>query len=233
MRNSRCAFNTTTALFRIFIAPTERPKLKSLRNSSLQPLPQRLGASKLLFFWPQTRNYAAKAEKSRLPRDEEIKSWTVCLVSADGGLEQARSTANILSSIDRKTHSLVTVAEGEPGSPPICKILNKKAMRDAEKAKILAAKKGTITTKTIELNWAIDGNDLGHRLSRIRDFLAKGNRVEVMMAPKRKGRKASEEEAKALTDRVRKVIEECEARESKPMEGRMLGTATIYAEGKR
>ena len=62
-------------------------------------------------------------------------------------------------------------------------------MRDAEKAKAVAARRSIVATKTIELNWAIDGNDLGHRLQRIKDFLGKGNRVEVMMAPKRKGRK--------------------------------------------
>ena len=111
--------------------------------------------------------------------------------------------------------------------------MNKKAMRDAEKAKQVAARKSMVATKTIELNWAIDGNDLEHRLHRMRDFLGKGNKVEVMMAPKRKGRKATEEEARVLVQRIREAIEREGARESKTMEGKLLGTATIYAEGKR
>ena len=106
-------------------------------------------------------------------------------------------------------------------------------MREAEKAKAKSARSSAVTVKTIELNWAIDGNDLSHRLQRIRDFLRKGHRVEVLMAAKRKGRKATEEEARGLVDRIRAAIGECEgARESRPMEGKLLGTATIYAEGK-
>lgn len=232
MRNSRCVFNTAMALHRIFIAPIERSNLTLLQHSSPYSLP-RTTAPKLLPHH-QTRNYAqTKAEKGRLPRDDEIKSWAVSLVNEEGHLEEPRSTSAVLSSINRKTHSLVTVSAGEPGSPPICKIMDKKAMRDAEKAKAVAARRSTVTTKTIELNWAIDGNDLGHRLQRIRDFLGKGNRVEVMMAPKRKGRKASEEEAQVLVERIREAIGGCEAKEFKPMEGKLLGTATIYAEGKR
>jgi translation initiation factor IF-3 len=111
--------------------------------------------------------------------------------------------------------------------------MDKKAMRDAEKAKAKKERSSAVTVKTIELNWAIDGNDLRHRLDRIRDFLERGWRVEVMMAPKRKGRKASEEEARELVDRIRGVVGDVEgARESKAMEGKLLGTATIFAEGK-
>ena len=106
-------------------------------------------------------------------------------------------------------------------------------MRDAERAKAKKERSSAVTVKTIELNWAIDGNDLRHRLERIREFLGRGWRVEVMMAPKRKGRKASEEEARELLDRVRGVVADVEgARESKAMEGKLLGTATIFAEGK-
>ncbi len=107
-------------------------------------------------------------------------------------------------------------------------------MRDAEKVKAKAARDSVVTTKTIELNWAIDIYDLGHRLQRIREFLGKGHRVEVIMAPKRKGKKATEAEAQSLVDRVRSVVGQCEgSRESKPMEGKLLGTAMIYLEGKR
>jgi translation initiation factor IF-3 len=135
--------------------------------------------------------------------------------------------------MDRKTQSLVVVAPGEPGVPPICKIMDKKAMRDAEKAKVKNARSSTVTTKTIELNWAIDGNDLKHRLERMKEFLGKGWRVEILMAAKRKGRKASEEEGRELMERIKEAVGSVEgARETKPMEGKVLGTATIYAEGK-
>jgi translation initiation factor IF-3 len=233
MRSSRCVFNTAAALHRVFIAPIDVSNLSPLRHGRLQFLPRLQSRAPKLILSQQRRHYAGESPKRRLPRDDEIKSWSVSLVNEDGKLEDPRSTYDLLSSIDRKTQSLVVVAAGEPGVPPICKIMDKKAMRDAEKAKAKSARNSAVTVKTIELNWAIDGNDLNHRLQRIREFLGKGHRVEVLMAAKRKGRKATEEEAQALVGRVRGVIGECDgARETKPMEGKLLGTATVYAEGK-
>ena len=111
--------------------------------------------------------------------------------------------------------------------------MNKQAMREAEKAKGKANKNPGATIKTIELNWAIDGNDLGHRLNKVKEFLGKGFKVEVVLAEKRKGRKATEEEAQDLLRRIREAVKEVDgARESKPMEGKLLKPATIYAEGK-
>jgi translation initiation factor IF-3 len=94
--------------------------------------------------------------KSRLPRDDEIRSWTVILVNEEGTLDDPRSKLDILESIDRTKESLVVVVPGEPGTPPICKIMNKKTMREGEKARAKAARGSGVTTKTIELNWAID-----------------------------------------------------------------------------
>jgi translation initiation factor IF-3 len=111
--------------------------------------------------------------------------------------------------------------------------MDKKLMRESEKARAKAARSSGITTKTIELNWAIDGNDLGHRLNRFREFLTKGFRIEVLLAGKKKGRKATEEEAKALIDKLKGVVAEVEgAKESRPMEGKLLTQAKFFAEGK-
>jgi translation initiation factor IF-3 len=157
----------------------------------------------------------------------------VILVDEEGKLTDPRSTSDILSTIDRRTHTLVIVVPGEPGTPPICKIMNKQAMRESEKAKSKANKNPAATVKTIELNWAIDANDLGHRLNKMKGFLGKGFKVEVVMAGKKKGRKATAEEAEGLIRRIKEAVEVVKgAREMKPMEGKILGQATIYAEGK-
>jgi translation initiation factor IF-3 len=156
----------------------------------------------------------------------------VSLVGEDGKLQEPCYTVDILHSMDRKRDSLVVVVPGEPGTPPICKIMNKEAMRVAEKAKAKAPRP-SVTEKTIELNWAIDGNDLSHRLVKMKSFLGKGFRVEVVMGTKRKGRKASEEEAEALIEKVRKAAGEVDgARESKPVDGELLGMLTLQFEGK-
>jgi translation initiation factor IF-3 len=230
MRGSICAFNPAAALHRVFIAPIERSKLQFVRQISSPYSFFNVAAPKLS---SQQRRCYAEPAKRRLPRDDEIKAWSVALVNEDGRLEDPRPTYDILQSIDRKTQSLVTVAAGEPGVPPICKIMDKKEMREAEKARAKAARGSGVTTKTIELNWAIDDNDLGHRLKRAKDFLQKGNRVEFMMAAKKRGRQATPEQATELVKRIKDVIGEVEgAKETRAMEGKLLGLATIYVEGK-
>lgn len=233
MRSSRCAFSTAAALHRVFIAPIEQSQLQFARRTVSSASTRCLNRAPRLVLSQQQRCYASSAAvKSRLPRDDEIKSWSVTLVGEDGKLQEPRSTAAILSDIDRKKESLVVVVPGEPGVPPICKIMNKQAMREAEKAKAKSAK-GVVTEKTIELNWAIDGNDLSHRLVKMKGFLEKGYRVEVVMGAKKKGRKATEEEGEALLGRIRGGVREVEgAKQLKPMDGKLLGVATITFEGK-
>ncbi|CZR57259.1 related to translation initiation factor IF-3 [Phialocephala subalpina] len=235
MRASICASSTAAALHRVFIAPIEQSHHQFLQRTSL--LPRSTSIHPPILLTPQRRTLVNlhRAEKSRLPRDDEIKSWSVQLVTEDGKLQEPRSTMAILDSMDRKKDSLVIVKEGEPGIPPICKIMNKVAMRESEKARRKAEKKGGVTVKTMELNWAIDNNDLGHRLTKLKEFLGKGQRVEVLLASKRKGkgRKATEEEAMRVIGKIRGAMREMEgAKEMKPMEGKILGTATLFLEGK-
>jgi translation initiation factor IF-3 len=233
MRQTACLFNASAALYRVFVAPIEQSQLQFARRPSPASLLKPRTAPKI-FLSQQRRCYAAPAPaKRRLPRDDEIKAWSVSLVTDDGKLQEPRSTQAILEDMDRKNDSLVVVVPGEPGVPPICKIMNKQAMREAEKAKTKANRNPAATVKTIELNWAIDGNDLGHRLGKMREFLGKGFKVEVLLAGKKKGRKATEEEARNLLERLREVVTEVDgARESKPMEGKILAQAKFYAEGR-
>jgi len=145
--------------------------------------------------------------------------------------EELKSVYDILRSIDRKTQSLVTVVPASDGIPPICKIMDKKSLRDQEKAQ-RKSKTSAPTVKTVELNWAVDKNDLAHRLKKIKEFLGKGYKVEVVLAGKKKGRKATEEEARDLVKKIKEAVAEVEgARENKPVEGKMLVQATYYFEG--
>ncbi len=112
--------------------------------------------------------------------------------------------------------------------------MNKEAIRIADKAKAKAKPgRGLVTTKTIELNWAIDRNDLSHRIAKMKVFLGKGYRVEVVLAPKKKGRRATDEDADQVMRRIKEAVGEVSgAKEIKPMEGKILGTTTLYFEGK-
>jgi translation initiation factor IF-3 len=211
------------ALHRVFIAPIEQSNLRFAQRIS----PSKITSPSLLLS-QQRRSYAAPSER-RLPHDDLIKSWSVILVKEDGTLSEPRSKADILETMGRAVNTLIQVAPGEPGMPPICKIMNKRAVRDAEKVKAKAARSGAVTTKTLELNWAIDMGDLGYRLERAKQFLGKGYKVEVVLASKRKGKQATPEEAQALIDKSMTMVGEVDgAKEVKPMEGKLLGTATIY-----
>ena len=224
MRSSRCISSTAMALHRVFIAPIEQ----SNRILSRRIPPPRSRLSPIL---PQRRCYAAlTTPERRLPHDDLIKSWSVIIVNEDGTLGEPRSTYDVLQSINRSVESLIQVSPSEEGAIPICKIMNKKAMRDAERAKAKAASRGgAVGTKTLELNWAIDRGDLGHRLEKMKKFLDKGLKVEISLASKRRGKQATEEEAKALLKKIREVVKGVNgAKEVKPMEGHLLKTATLY-----
>lgn len=251
MRNPRCAFSAAAALRRVFILPAEQPLLSQLRPQ-LRPSALTKSTTTALF---QHRGYA-----SALPRDEQIAKQNfpfVHLVDETGKLSPPQRVVDILASLDRKTQSLHTVAlppprlrsrweqptEAAPSSEegsargvpeiPVCKIINKEAVHKA--AKVLKKKPAnpSQTVKTLELNWAIDPHDLEHRLKRMREFLEKGYRVDVVLIGKRKKRKASPEEAAETLRRIREGAEEVEgAKEWKAMEGKVGGQVTVYLEGK-
>lgn len=241
MKSTRCAFSTAAALHRVFIAPIElvqpgQSKLqftpRTISSTSTSALRCSTRAPRLLVSQQQKCYASSAAVRSRLPRDDEIKAWSISLVGEDGKLQDPQPTFDVLDSIDRKKDTLVVVVPGEPGVPPICKIMNKEAMRAAEKAKLKGAR-SAVTEKTIELNWAIDANDLSHRMMKMKGFLMKGNRVDIVLGAKRKGKKATVEEAEALIARVKAAVAEVEGtRESKPADGKLLGVYTLQFEGK-
>lgn len=231
MRSSRCLFNSATALHRIFIAPIESSHRPLIARSAHAPFPNHLLTQRRNII--VARAAGTDPAKSRLPRDEEITAYAISVVAADGKLQAPRRTREVLASIDRKTHMLVMVVPAEAGAPPLCKIVDKKKEWAAAKArKKQQSGGGPVPTKTVELNWAIEQGDLTHRLGRVREFLEKGHKVEIVLAKKRKGRLATEEEARAVLTKVKEAVEEVGAKETKPMEGKLLGTATIYTEGK-
>jgi translation initiation factor IF-3 len=165
----------------------------------------------------------------------------VRIVSDDNKLSPPQYTSSILGSIDRKTETLVMVArsDSDPNSDsdgssyPICRIQSKHALREAEKARQKKKEAPSTTVKTIELNWAIDPHDLQHRLQRVKDFLSKGWRVDVVMAGKKRGRKATPDETKILVEKVREAMKEVEgSKEWRDIEGSLGATATIYLVGK-
>ncbi len=234
MRSSRCTSSTAAALHRIFIAPIEHSRTLPMRHF---PAP---GAPKLHHAGiRQLSSASLPTAKRRLPRDDEIKDYMVRIVSDDKKLSPPQYTSSVLNSIDRQNETLVMVAMSDPDSDsdalayPICRVQSKKALREAEKARAKKKELPSATLKTIELNWAIDPHDLQHRLQRVKDFLSKGWRVDVVMAGKKRGRKATPEEASLVVEKIRGAMKEVEgSKEWRDMEGTLGSAATIYLVGK-
>ncbi|KAK6585015.1 hypothetical protein PZA11_003239 [Diplocarpon coronariae] len=222
MRSSRFISSTARALHKTFISPLEHCQISIVLARRPTPIPLSLRP------YQQQRHASNKsdsksitAEKSRLPRDDEIKDRFIILVDAEGRMTNPRHTHSVLATLDRKINTLTVVAPAEENVPPICKILNKQAMREAEKARLKAAKSSGVTTKTMELNWAIEKGDLTHRMGKLKRWLEKGWRVEVVLAGKKRARKATEDEAKGLLAVIRGVLGEVGGKENKPMEGNL------------
>ncbi|KAI0124284.1 hypothetical protein BJ170DRAFT_638749 [Xylariales sp. AK1849] len=112
----------------------------------------------------------------------------------------------------------------------ICRIIDKFAYAKATEEKEKAARRKELNRKELELNWAIAANDLTHRLKQLKDFLAKGKRVEVMLAKKRRGRPATAEEGNTLLERLSEAAQETSAKEVK-REGSFPGVVKVVFEG--
>ncbi|MCJ1363538.1 hypothetical protein MMC16_002645 [Acarospora aff. strigata] len=220
MKTLRCFTSTASALDYIFLGGTG-----STRRSLSTFLDGRFVAN------AQPQN-AFQQKLVRL-HDANIQAREVRVVDENNTLKPPAPLLEVLKSFDRKLYTLVQVSPTEEGKIPVCKIFEKKALREAERAKAKAKKDPATLVKQLELNWAISPNDLGHRLNKMVEFLEQGKRVEVILAGKRKGRKATEEEAVNVLKSVRARVTKTEgAREWKDMEGKVSEQVTLFFEGK-
>ena len=116
--------------------------------------------------------------------------------------------------------------------------MSKKEIYEQERVKrdqkVAARKNSADNAKTIELNWAIAEGDLAHRMKRVEEFLGQGRKVEVVLAKRKGGRKASVEECEGLVGRIQDVVGRVEgAKVGKSMEGKLGGVATLFLEGSK
>ncbi|CAK3979235.1 hypothetical protein B0A50_07601 [Lecanosticta acicola] len=209
------------ALYRIFVLPAlSRPNTqRSIRHA----IPPQTTTPTSIRAFSQT---ATQNSKSRPPEkraqnwDHEIRAREIYLIDpiTNRRSERTHTRFDILKSLDLRTHRLVQVTPDDDKDHPIplCKVVNKKEAFDQERKrkeetkeqKKLAKVAGEAGEKTMELNWAIDENDLGHRLGKMQGFLEEGRRVEVVFNSKKRGRKATREECLGVIARVRGIVEE-------------------------
>ncbi|KAI0546351.1 hypothetical protein F4679DRAFT_416434 [Xylaria curta] len=186
------------------------------------------------------------------PRDKDIPYRWVRIAGESQSLSEPQRIDDVLASLPRG-HSLVMVAPPPPPSPSkegeeptivepsaaaaICRIIDAVAEAAAAKAAAVAAKeaakeskKVAQQTKTLELNWAIAPHDLAHKMKRLGEFLAKGMRVDMLLARKKGSRKATREEGEELVRRIREVASEAGATEYKRMDGSVGNVVKLFLE---
>jgi translation initiation factor IF-3 len=116
-------------------------------------------------------------------RDRNIPYHIVQLVNEDGRLEPPTPLSHIIASIDSKTHFVELVNEDPQ---PLVKIKNKtqeyiKMKEWKKRQKEVAASN---IQKEIQMTWGVESGDLAHKLKKVRKELEKGNRVDLVYAPK-------------------------------------------------
>lgn len=164
-------------------------------------------------------------------RDEQIATNAVRLKTGEElGLPQ--DLQRLLRNLNRRTHTIVQLGRPDSDNIAIVQVYEKtellKQVREKEeriKQQLLAAKERK--PKQIELNWAISENDLELKLRQLETFLDKGKKVEILLASKKKQRKASVEEGTAVLKKLRQKVRDIGAKEVKALDGQVLKQASM------
>jgi translation initiation factor IF-3 len=243
---------TSRALYRVFIAPSLRaptsipllwaPAFATPPCARAQIIPHTTIRTKVY-----TKDTARHALTDYFTIDNAIKSNHVNIVDENGKFHPGISIADALFRVNKNTHHLVQMTPGtvdefgnqDPKDLPTCRIMSKLALREQHGRKVDLERRRAKglgagpAPKNMELNWAIAGGDLKHRLGRLREFLTEGKKVEVMFAPKKKGRKATEQEAISVMQAVRDVVAECKGATEVKAEGAVGGIMMVTFEGRK
>jgi len=240
MRSARCLYDSTVALRRVFLQIPYEAKHQFLQPMVLRPHSLQTTQVRAASFRGSRRAPADSHKKQRqFPRDEELLRFPyVHIHQEDGGLADAVPTKRLLSGLDLDVDTVVTIAMPEREDKedrreyPIVMIVNRQVEMQQNEQREKAERRKRVSTKELELNWAIDKHDLGHRLKALRGFLAKGLDVEVTLLKKRNKREAAKDEAERTLESVKAVLQDVPgSTESKKAEGKVMGTYKLFLKG--
>jgi translation initiation factor IF-3 len=245
---------TSRALYRVFIAPTLRTPTSipllwapafahapSLYPSQSPNLPRTTIRTKY-----HAKDTARHALSDHYILDNAIASQYINLVEENGTFTPNVGLHDALETINRKTHHLVQVSPGkvdeygdpDPDDVPTCRVVSKMNLREQHGKKLDLARrqaKGQSGTgpapKNLEFNWAIAGGDLKHRLGKLQQFLREGRKVEIMLGPRNRGKKATEEEAEGVMKAINGAVEECKGATRVKSEGPLGGVMMVTVQG--
>ncbi|KAL2803287.1 translation initiation factor IF-3, C-terminal domain-containing protein [Aspergillus granulosus] len=221
MKHIRGLISTTQALRQIFLVPQTIPRARFTLPGHVQ-----ISSQPRTFHSSSPRSRYRGPGASETPnkpgqlKDEAIRAQYVRLVNEDGNLDPPEKLSDILRSIERPANFVLQVSpNSHTNEPPVCKIVNRALLAEAERASAKAARAAKVSVKQVELNWAIDNNDLTHRLKQITTFIEKGAKVEICLLRKRHKRAPTIEEVKSVMDKVLQTVKDAGAVQTKAMEG--------------
>ncbi len=247
MSRTRCAFDATTTLSRVF-----RPQTLERANLAAFPLTRLL--TPRLYSKTQSRTYSRspasingqgnenrpqrtsfQLKDGRWPRDKEIEiAFPLVHMKEQDGISEPVPARVILSQIDLRADSLILLSLPKPDGPhyPLCQVVDRKEQAQFERAKVKQVRKKAVQMKELELNWSIDPHDLGHRLKTATEFLKKGYKIEVRLVSKRHKRQASRDEANEVLRKVRELVNDVPgSKEARATEGQVGRSMKVYLEG--
>ena len=241
MRCNNLVSGPAHALYRVFVIGTASPTAgaRSFQQQTHQTFPLRcLGQDpahlRIVRLGIRSHSTSVRPEFD-VVKDDQIEGYYVQCQDEGGGLRHPVSKQSLLRSLQPKQH-LVQVASAMGDRPAICKIMTDGEIYQQKKARVEAWKQQNQrgkTAKQLELNWSIDPHDLAHRLNKLQEFLEKGQKVDIVMARKKKSRWATEEEKQTLVDKVRHRLSLIAGvTDYNPPKGNLKSATTLFVERK-
>jgi translation initiation factor IF-3 len=156
-----------------------------------------------------SRSYATKRPKlDRNRRNDEIPFRLVHLVDPETQkLQPLTSLRGLLNSLDLKANYVELVAETPA---PVVKVVSHKEEYERMRQQKLEAKaRGKpAETKELQMTWGVAPGDLAHKLKKARQELEKGNRVDIVYAPKKGQTVPGVEEMQARMDAAAEQLQD-------------------------
>ena len=116
-------------------------------------------------------------------RNEAIRARTVRIAAPGQPLSEPRALSAVLASLDLGQSALVLV-DGKQ-DPPICRVVDlaEEAEREEQARERLKQQKADQRKRHLDLtiSWVITEHDLGHKLGRVPELLARGGSLTLLI----------------------------------------------------
>ncbi len=178
--------------------------------------------SRFFVFLKIFRRWQVISKEQQHQVNESIRAREVRLIGVDGSQLGIKSIREALRLAQESDLDLVNVAP--QAKPPVCRIMDYGKYRYEQSKREKEARKNqkTIQIKEVRLSPTIEENDVQTKLSNIKKFLKKGNKVKLTI--RFRGREITHQElGRKILDRMSREVEEYAEIERAPkLEGRQM-----------